>query len=417
MRASRVLAFVATITVAVTTGGAASASHIAGWTSRITVAYIGFNPDADSSYWPKMSPDGRYVVFESAASNLVPGDTNSSYDAFIRDTRTGTTSRVSLTNADGQIIGHSSDPAISADGRYIVFLSNGTNIVSGDPNPQGNVFIRDRVAGTTQRVGPPSGSAGATMYPAISADGRFVAFSTNRALVSADTNGATDIYLWTRANGALERVTLSASGGNTDGESYLSDLSDDGRYVAFYSDASNLVPPFGSGGAYVRDRQTGVTTRVSVASDGTPGNDESGRARISGDGRYVVFTSSANNLVPNDANVFYDAFLHDRATGRTELVNVDSAGEQFLAGGNEPDVSRDGRYVSFVVDGMVLRRDRHTGMTIRVDLSTTGVPSNGDSGYPAISADGQRIVFLSNAATLVPRSTGAGEIYLRSYGR
>jgi Tol biopolymer transport system component len=418
MRASRVLAFVATITVAVTTGGAASASHIAGWTSRITVPATGGDPNGFSSFWPKISPDGRYVVFESAASNLVPGDTNGVVDAFVRDTRTGTTSRVSLTNSSGQVNRASEGPAISADGRYVVFQSLGTNVVSGDPNPNGNVFIRDRVAGTTQRVGPPSGSSGGAHYPAISADGRFVAFYTMGALVPADTNGYTDIYLWTRATGALERVSVSTSGGNSDGESYQPDLSDDGRYVAFHSTAMNLVTrPGYPASTYVRDRQAGVTTMVSVASDGTPGNDESGRARISGDGRYVVFGSAAHNLVP-DRPRFYDAYLHDRVTGKTELVYVSSTGEPSVWGVGETDVSRDGRYVTFMMDSGVWRRDRLTGVTIRADLSTTGVPANEDGGYPAISADGQRIVFLSRATNLVPGgSAGESEIYLRIYGR
>jgi Tol biopolymer transport system component len=142
MRASRVLAFVATITVAVTTGGAASASHIAGWTSRITVPATGGDPNGFSSFWPKISPDGRYVVFESAASNLVPGDTNGVVDAFVRDTRTGTTSRVSLTNSSGQVNRASEGPAISADGQRIVFLSRATNLVPGGSAGESEIYLR-----------------------------------------------------------------------------------------------------------------------------------------------------------------------------------------------------------------------------------------------------------------------------------
>ncbi|MCW6005298.1 hypothetical protein K1W54_11990 [Micromonospora sp. CPCC 205371] len=336
------------------------------------------------------------------------------------------TSRVSLTGTGGQVNNHSQAPAISGDGRYVAFLSHGTNILAGDPNPLGNVYVRDWVMGTTVRAGPPAltGEVDNTAaYPSISADGRYVAFATYLALVPADTNQLADIYVWARHTGALELVTISRTGGTSNDNSSRPDLSADGRYVAFDSRANNLVPGISLGGAdvYVRDRLTSTTTRVSVASDGTIGDDESDSGRISGDGRYVLFASVSTNLVPVDI-ARADVFVHDRVTGTTELVNLDSAGRQFTESQYGGVISADGRYIAFPTstDGInhIMRRDRRTGATITVSLSTAGVAANGHSYQPEISADGRGITFISDATNLVPADTPAWDhVYLRRYWR
>jgi WD40-like Beta Propeller Repeat len=215
MRAHRVFVLTATVTVAFAAGAQADAAHVTGWTSRIGAAASGGDPDL-YSHRPAISAEGRYVVFESGASNLVPGDTNGVLDVFVRDTRTGVTSRVSLTSAGGQIDRHSHSAAISADGRYVAFTSHGTNILPGDANRLGNVYVRDRVAGTTLRAGPPAmvgdyDNNAAT--PSISADGRYVSYGTYAALVPTDTNGTADIYVWARETGALERISVSVQAG------------------------------------------------------------------------------------------------------------------------------------------------------------------------------------------------------------
>jgi Tol biopolymer transport system component len=408
-----------------TLGTEVSASPVAGWTSCIDVAALGGDPNS-SGQTSAISADGRYVAFASGASNLVSGDTNGAFDVFVRDTRAGTTSRVSLTGTGGQVNNHSQYPAISGDGRYVAFLARGTNILAGDPNTLGNVYVRDRVAGTTVRAGPPalSGEADNTAaYPSISADGRYVAFATYVALVPTDTNQLADIYVWARQTGVLERMTVSRTGGNSNDNSSRPDLSADGRYVAFDSRANNLVPGISLGGAdvYVRDRLTSTTTRVSVASDGTIGDDESDSGRISGDGRYVLFASLSTNLVPVDI-ARADVFVHDRVTGTTELVNLDSTGRQYTESHYGGVISADGRYVAFItsIDGVnhVMRRGRLTAATTMVSLSTAGAAADGHSLEPEISADGRGITFNSDATNLVPGGTFAGnQVYLRRYLR
>jgi TolB protein len=418
MRAPRVAVLLATVIVAITSGGAAGASSVAGWTSHVSVG-AGYGQPNTYPDQPAVSAGGRYVAFTSGASNLVPGDTNGAFDVFVRDTRMLTTSRVSLTADGGQVDGMSYSQDISADGRYVVFTSKGTNILPGDPNPVGNVYLRDRVAGTTVRATPPASRAG---WPAISADGRYVAYATAQPLVPGDTNQREDVYVWARETGALERVSVSTTGGYPDRGSHSPSLSNDGRLVAFYSEATNLVPRHGyHPGVFVRDRMAGTTTRVSVASDGTPADDESWRGEISGDGRYVVFTSLASNLHTYDI-AYHDVFVHDRFTGTTELANLDSNSAPLAPGGTDGVISGDGRYIAFVtttgaVTG-VMRRDRLTGETITASVSTAGVAANGGSYWPTISDDGQTIAFLSAATNLAPRGTrGGSEIFLRHYWR
>ncbi|GLH98188.1 hypothetical protein Pa4123_34630 [Phytohabitans aurantiacus] len=404
----------------VTLGAEAHASPTSGWTSRVAVALSGGAPN-NTSERPAISADGRYVAFSSAASNLVPRDTNGTTDVFVRDTRTGVTSRVSLTGTGGQVNRHSKDPDISADGRYVAFLSYGTNILPGDPNALGNVYVRDRLAGTTMRASPLPSSGqfdNNAAEPSISADGRYVAYMTYSALIPTDTNGTPDVYTWTRDTGAVERVSVSMAGGDSDGESYGADISDDGRYVTFSSNATNLVAGDDDGwDVFVRDRRAGTTTRVSVSGDGTPGNGGSSGARISGDGRYVVFHSAASNLVDGDTNGRGDTFVRDRVTGTAELVRIAAGGGQ-LPEIAQAVISGNGRYVAFSAftggENHVLRLDRRTGATIIISLATNGAAANGHSGQPTISADGLVIAFVSIASNLVPGDTlGNEEVFLR----
>lgn len=205
--------------------------------------------------------------------------------------------------------------SISADGHYIAFTSGSSNLISGDTNGANDVFVRNWVTGLTERVSIASdGSQGncGSAYPNISTDGRYVAFySCSSNLVTGDTNGKGDIYVHDRTTGLTERVSIASDGSQANGGSNFPTISADGRYVAFDSGASNLVPGDTNGisDIFVHDRTTSLTERVSIASDGIQGNDKTDYSQISADGRYVSFFSDASNLVPNDTNVRADIFV------------------------------------------------------------------------------------------------------------
>jgi Tol biopolymer transport system component len=268
--------------------------------------------------YPSISADGRYVAFASGASNLVPGDTNGWADVFVHDQQTGQTSLVSVA-ADGmQGNGGSWGPSISADGRYVAFTSEASNLVPGDANGVQDVFVHDRETEQTSRVSLAADGTEGNSHsagPSMSADGRYVAFrSWASNLVPGDTNGMLDIFIHDRQTGQTSRVSVATDGTEGNSHSAGPSISADGRYVAFISEASNLVPGDTNGqqDIFVHDRQTGQTSRVSVAADGTQGNGGSYWPSISANGRYVAFMSEASNLVPGDTNGQQDVFVHDR---------------------------------------------------------------------------------------------------------
>jgi hypothetical protein len=233
----------------------------------------------------------------------------------VHDRQTGATTRVSVSSVGGQGNDFSSGPALSADGRYVAFESTASNLVAGDTNGSGDVFVHDRQTGATTRVSVSSTGEqgnGNSFRAALSADGRYVAFeSTASNLVAGDTNGTSDIFVHDRQTGATTRVSVSSAGEQGNNNSFRSALSANGRYVAFYSLASNLVAGDTNGrwDVFVHDRQTGVTRRVSVSSAGVQGNHDSMWPALSADGRYVAFDSVASNLVPGDTNETWDVFI------------------------------------------------------------------------------------------------------------
>jgi len=271
-----------------------------------------------------ISADGRYVAFSSAAQNLVPDKTSSEYDIFLRDRQTGQTERVSVSSDGDEPNGESwLDAArcvISADGRFVTYTSVAYNLVPGDTNAAIDIFVRDRLAGETQRVSVSSAGAEAnneSRFPAISADGRHVAFASYASNLVADDVGLDwQVYVHDRETGQTERVSVATDGSESRGGSDLSCISADGRFVAFHSDGDNLAPgdTNGKSDIFVRDREAGVTVRVSVAGDGGEGNGHCYSQYISGDGRFVTFSSAATNVVTGDTNGFIDIFVRDRQT-------------------------------------------------------------------------------------------------------
>src|SRR5260221_358848 len=299
--------------------------------------------------WPSssvVSADGRYVAFMSS-SILAPGDTNANWDVYLRDRQNGTTELVSVDSSGAVGNGFSGlfGICISPDGRFVAFESRASNLVPGDTNGARDVFLRDRLNGTTERVCVGAGGTqgnGESLYPSLSADARYVAFTSQATnLVPGDTNVADDVFVRDRRSGTTERVSVSTGGGQGDSNSSDAAISADGRYVAFMSLASNLVA--GPNGVHilVRDRLNGTTERVSVPTDGSlTTGDDSDVPAISPGGRYVAFRSYSSNLVPGDTNGTGDVFLHDRdATGFTSLCDPGVGGMLACPCSNPPSGS------------------------------------------------------------------------------
>ena len=329
-----------------------------GLTELISVNSSGV-PANSYSYNPSLSSDVRWVSFLSFGTNLVAGDTNGPYpiglDVFVRDRQLGTTERVSIASSGAEANGESYGPSISADGRFVVFYSIASNLVVGDTNGSHDVFLHDRQLGTTERVSVDSNGAqasGDSYGASVSADGRYVAFwSSAGDLVAGDTNLAEDVFVRDRLLGTTERVSVDSGGAQANGVSRVPSISADGRYVGFDSTAGDLVAGDTNGARdiFVRDRLLGTTVRVSVDSGGTEANDDSLATSISDDGRSVAFYSRASNLVSGDTNGRIDVFLRDLQLGTTERVSVDSSGTEgsFDSGIQLPSVSADARYVAF----------------------------------------------------------------------
>jgi hypothetical protein len=374
--------------------------------------------------------DGRYVAFESHASDLVADDTNGYKDVFVRDLVGGATTRVSTDSVGNEANYPSAWASISAGGRYVAFQSDANNLVPGDTGHL-DVFVKDLVAGTTTRVSTDSAASqasGESDRPSISDNGRYVAFESQASnLVSNDTNGTWDILVKDLESGAVTRASTDSGGSEADSYSYDAAISGDGRYVAFRSNASNLVPDDTNGkfDVFVKDLSSGATTRVSTDSSGLQGNDASWDPCISRDGRYVAFDSNASNLVPDDMYVASDVFVKDLWTGATTLVNTDSSGNQAAGVSSHPSISGDGRYVAFQSSAEnlvpndtstydhIYVKDLVTGAITRASVSNPG-GTNGDSSAASISDDGCYVTFVSRA-NLVAADTATTEDVYRTW--
>lgn len=369
-----------------------------------------------NSRFPAISGDGRFVAFESGATNIVPGDTNASNDVFVHDRMTGVTERVSVSGQGTEGDERSGDPTLSADGRFVSFYSEATNLVPDDTNGVPDVFVRDRIAGTTVRASVTNAGdeADATSsMAAIAADGRSVTFSSDASnLVAGDANGVPDVFVRDLAAGRTVLVSVRASGDISRSANINPSISADGRFVAFESWDRDMGPgaEYGTPGIFLRDMREATTERVSVGNPGVPLTDLSGYSvfpTISGDGRLVVFSSQAR-LTEEPRS--FQMYAFDRVTRRVEIVSLSDAGER----GNQQTlegvaVSHDGRFVAFYSDASnlvpddlprtrdVFLRDRLNGLTTRVSVTTGGRAWHLSSQFPAISADGRVVAFSSLA--------------------
>ena len=405
-----------------------------GSTSRISVKSDGEQANGYSML-SSLSGDGRFVVFYSYSSNLVNGDDNGEGDIFVHDRQNNQTNLVSIAS-DGTQGNNESYcyPSISDNGRYVAFSSESSNLVEGDTNDAPDTFVHDIISGTTEWISANSSghqkyTLGTTITP-ISSDGRYVAFDTSaNNLVSGDDNEVFDVFVRDRVLGQTERVSVASDGTQANGNSWVHSISGDGRYVTFSSFADNLV----SGETnynphiYLHDRQSGTTEIVSVASNGSIGNGGSStRSEISDDGRFVVFESGADNLDPEFKNPSFNVFLRDRLSGTTKIMAVASDGTYGNDESTSPAISSDGRFITYVsystnlVPGgetgisYIYLHDRETGVTERVSLSSSGDVANDWSIYPDVSDDGSIITFTSNADNLVSGDTNeVQDIFVR----
>ena len=414
---------------------AAGVDNSAGETTRVSTSSAGAQANNSSGSSFALSADGRYVVFDSSASNLVTGDTNSLTDIFMKDTATGATTRINTSTAGIQANSSASYARVSADGRYVVFQSDATNLVTGDTNGASDIFMKDTSTGVTTLVSSSSGGVqgnSVSSIGSISADGRYVVFlSSATNLVTGDVNGQPDIFMKDTVTGVTTVVSSSSAGAQANGQSSWSAVSANGRYVAFSSDATNLVSGDTNGATdvFLKDTVTGLTSRVNTTSAGGQANGSAASifaSAISDDGRYVAFDSSASDLVTGDTNGSNDIFVKDTLTGTTTRISTDSNSNQASSSSYGPVLSADGRYVGFLsmaanlVSGDtngaadIFVKDTLSGTTTRVSTSSAGVGGDSAGWYPAISADGRHVAFNSSATNLVSGDTNAtGDIFLR----
>ena len=387
---------------------------------RISVTSNGTQANGQSGS-NSISYDGRYIPFESNATNLVPNDLNGHTDTFIYDTLNETVELISLAPDGTQANGSSSSGDINRSGDYVTFASFADNLVANDTNGQRDIFVYDRLNQTTELISIATDDTqanGLSLFSAINANGNIVAFeSIADNLVANDTNGQQDIFVRDRANQITRRIRIGLNGAQANGASSLGSVSNDGRYISFSSTADNLVAgdTNGNSDVFVYDRVNQTTELVSMGLNNAVANDDSTSGFISGDGLYVVYESTANNLVAGDTNGNSNIFVYDRVNQTTELIDLAADGTLSNDNSHDASISDDGRYVAFLSQGSNLVAGDTNGESnvfIRDRTEQTTELFDADS-FPILSGDGQSLVFNSSLNTLVPNDTNdTGDVFL-----
>jgi len=361
-----------------------------------------------------ISSDERFVVFSSDATNLVAGDRNDAADVFLRDRWFNQTTRISVDNSGAPGNADSTQPVISASGRFIAFSSKATNFVAGEANVVADIFIYDTQTKQVRGINPLD-SNGDSVNPSISADGRWIVFESLASnLVAGDTNNASDIFAFDSQSNQLIRISVNDAGAEGDGHSFHPMIAANGNAVVFESEASNLVAGDTNvtSDIFLHDLTTHTTQRVSQSTLQTDRG--SYRPSIAAEGKLIVFESDATTLVENDSNTVSDIFIKDMTTGQVQRI-TSATGEQANSAAYYPTISANGRYVAFttaatnLVSGNanalfdILKYDRQTQQLERVNVNINGKQSNFQSLKLPISLSwsGNYVIFTSNATDIV----------------
>lgn len=329
---------------------------------RVSIAHDGSEANGESFY-ASIDNAGRFVAYVSGASNLVPGDDNGLYDVFLYDDEARRTiERVSVATDGTEANGWSYNPLVSRDGegKYVAFVSDATNLVPGDTNGQTDVFVRDRDKNETKLVsvgidGLPAN--GPSFLWSLNGNGCLVVFASDATnLVANDTNGARDVFVRNHCTGTTTLISKSSAGVQGDGWSEGASINGDGRFITYTSMAQNLVPDGGNAFSqtYLYDAHWQTTTRISNGLGGGPANGPTTPLQISSDGdaRFILVLSDATDIVENDTNGVADVFLYDRwGLASPKRVSVRTDGTQATARSLHGGISADGRFVAFSNDG------------------------------------------------------------------
>lgn len=430
----RIILLLIALFISLTICGSATAANS---TEIISISTNGSISNGYSSE-AAVSADGRYITFSSYADNLVAGDNNSCSDIFVHDRVLNTTKRISISNSGEESNGDSYGPSISSDGRYVAYTSYATNLVASDNNGYSDVFVYDCLMNITQRVSISNNGNegnGDSYDPSISADGSYIAFSSSASnLVTDDTNGCNDVFVYNKISNTIKRISVSNTGEEGNGDSSEPSISANGNFIAFTSYADNLVNNDinGCSDVFVYNQTFNTIKRISISSKGAEGYGSSYGSSISADGNSIAFVSYADNLVTGDNNDRSDVFVYDLNSGTTERISVLNSGEEIQDYSYSPSISGDGRYVAFIVGklrvsvalsntnldnyypyGIVVIRDRTLKTTEEVSISNLYEIANSNCESPSISADGSCIAFSSYADNLVPVDNNCYHIFVR----
>lgn len=411
--------------------GSAAQADAPGLTFVVSVNSDG-EPADNNSYANDISGNGRYVVFGSFASNLINPSPGYWDLLYVRDNQTGQIDLVSVRDDRSIVQNGAEQPTISGDGRYVAFLSDDPWLMP-EANYTRQVYVRDRVAGTNaiasvSNTGEPGDNAATGAE--IAANGRYVVFASEATnLAPHDSDYLSDVFVHDLQTGQTARVSEAPDGTPGDGPSGNARISDDGNIIVYTSSATNLVAGDTNGefDIFIYDRPADRTTRVEIAQHsalGIPGD-----PAVSGNGRYVAFSTSLGTLTGEEDGARWDVFVYDRQGGAIERVSLDSednvppVGEDSYA----PEISYDGRYISFVSTGQLTAeetipswpyaylRDRVAGTTELISVGVNGASSveTYQEDASPLSADGRFVVFRSNWPTVVGEDYGGDGVYVR----